>query len=821
MSELRLAIRRLLSEPVVAIGAIATLALGIGTCTAMFSIVQAVLLKSMGVAQPQRLVVMWPQHGDTAGEFTYSAYRELGRPSSSFERVALTGSANWPIPTDILLPDGRRTRATQCVVSHTFFETLGARPLLGRTFQAEDDRPGAPMVLVVSAGFWKARLGGDPAVVGRTLTIGRDRWSIIGVMPPEFFYPAGADLWTPAATVLALTAADKSPAGLEDLFTSVGAFHVVARLKPSIPISRARAEATASWKAMPHAPDGASDRVAARTFEDHVFGGARRALWILMGAVCLVLALACANVAGLLVARNALRARELAVRRALGAGAWALVRQSLVEAGLLAVAGAVLGIAITPGALRLLIALSPATVVRLSETRVDSVVLAACLLITGVVTFGVGLIPALQSKRSAVVNSMNALSMRAPGTGIPPHTRRVLVAGQVAITVTVLVASALTIQSFRRLAALNLGFDPSNVLTLDIGRLDQSRYSTWTARQRVVGDLVQHLGRLSGARSAAAVLSRPFAHGVIGWGTGILLEGQPDVDASFIKNPIVNFEAVTPGYFQTMGVPLRAGRDFSTVDRAGSPLVVIVSDNLASRIWPGQHAIGKRLLQGFERAKDGHSSQWRTVVGVVAAANYRELEQVRFDLYVPQAQAQDFDPEHIVVRTSDDPRALIPAVGAMLSNIDPQLGTAEVTTMNDVVRQVRAPWRFNMLLFSAFGCMSVVLTVIGIAGLVVSTVNWRRREIGVRLALGAQAHDVVTLIALQGSRLIAAGVAVGIVASLLASRLLSSLLFGIAATDPRTLIIVAAGVLALGVLATYLPARRAAALDPARIFREE
>ena len=821
MSELRLAIRRLLSEPVVALCSIATLALGIGSATAMFSIVQAVLLKSIGVVKPQRLIVMWPQLGDTPGEFSYGDYQELSRQSATFERVALTGSTNWPVPADILLPDGRHVRGTQCVVSDTFFETLGARPLLGRTFRAGDDRPGAPLTLVVSAAFWRSKLGGDPGVVDRTLMIGKDQWRVIGVMPPEFFYPAGADFWTPAATLLALTAEDKSPAGIQQIFESVGAFHVLARMRAGVSMAEARTGVATRWRERTHTAADSPARVALRPFLDHVFGSARQALWILMGAVCLVLVLACANVAGLLVARNALRARELAIRRALGAGTWALVRQSLVEAGVLAVAGALLGISLTTWALRALIALSPATVVRLPDARVDLVVLAASLLMTAAVTFGVGLMPALQSNRSAIVNSMNALSVRAPGTAIRSHTRRVLVVGQVAIAVTLLVASALTGQSFMRLAALDLGFNPSNVVTLDLSRLDQSRYPTWTGRQKVIEDLASGLGRLPGVRSAAAVLNRPFAHGVIGWDTGILLEGQPDVDANYLKNPIVNFEAVTPGYFQTMGVGMRAGRDFTSADRAGSPLVVIVSDNLAARLWPGQQAIGKRLLQGFERGKDGHSSQWRTVVGVVGAANYRELERPRFDLYVPHAQAEGFDPEHFMIRTSENPRALIPALAAALSNVDPQLTAADVTTMDDVVRRVRAPWRFNMLLFGAFGCMSIGLTVIGIAGLVVSTVNWRRREIGVRLALGAQAHEVVRLIAAQGTWLIVTGVALGAVLSLLASRLISSLLFGIAATDARTLILVAAGVLGCGVIASYLPARRAAAFDPGVILREE
>ena len=820
--EIRLAVRRFAHEPALAVAAALTLALGIGACTAMFSIVEAVLLKPMDVTRPGQLVVMWPLTGDTAGEFTFNGYRELARPSASLERVALTGSVNWPIPTDILLPDGRRARGTQCAVSDTFFDALGARPLLGRTFRPGDDRPGAPLTLVVSWTFWRARLGGDPAVVGRMLTIGQDRWQVIGVMPPEFFYPSGADLWTPAATLLALTTGDGTAAGLEQVFDSVGAFHVIARLRPGVSPAQAQADATRRWQAMPGTPQGASARVATTAFLDHVFGSARHGLWLLLAAVCLVLLIACANVAGLLAARNALRTRETAVRLALGASRWQIARLSLVEASVLATAGALLGTALAAVMLPALIRLTPAGIVRFTETRIDSVVLGGCVLITAAVTFAIGLMPATHVLRPARTAAAGAFTLRDPGRGaVRSRTRRVLLVGQVAGSVTLLVASALVAQSFLRLAALDPGFDATNVLTIDLSRLDQSRYPTYATRHQLLVDLAGRLEALPGVRSAAAVLNRPFAHGVIGWDSGLLREGQTDVAATWLANPVVNFETVTPRYFETMGIPLRRGRVFASGDRAGAAPVAIVSGNLAERLWPRQDPLGKRLVDSFGRGKDGRPPRWLTVVGIVGEARYREIERPRFDLYVPLAQVEEFDPETMVVKTSAPARTLVPAAATVLSSIDPQLTAADVGTMEDVVARVRAPWRFNMQLFGAFGGMSIALTIIGVIALMVSTVNWRRREIGVRVALGARARQVVTLIAVEGAQVIGAGVAAGLLISVLASRLLSGLLFGVAPTDFRTLAGVAAAVLAAGLLAAYLPARRAAALDPCDALREE
>jgi predicted permease len=832
--DVRLAFRRLGRERGLATAAILTLAVGIGACTAMFSVVHAVLLKSLGIADPDRVVVMWPQLGDTASEFTYNDYRDIGRRSTSFERVAITGSTNWP--SEIVLDNGRNAPATQCGTSGEFFEVLGAKAQLGRTFRAEDDRPGARPVAVLSAAFWMKYFGGDPNVVGRTLRV-REKaavvpFEVIGVMPGDFFYPSGAEYWTPAASLLARLADDPTPRGIALILDGVGTFRALGRLKPGVSTAAAESEVGRIRKmTAPSGVDVSTIRVAVRPILDDVFGQARKALVLLMGAVGLVLFVACANVAGLLVARAASRTREVAVRAALGASAWRLVRESIVEAGILAVTGGALGVSVAALALRALIALSPTSIVRLDQTRIDVTVLGVSVLITVTVTVLVGLIPAWHLRRSSVAHPMQGVSTRDSGRHVRAGVRHALVVTQVAITLVLLVASALAVQSFSKLTSLDLGFDPSNVLTFEVNGLGEARYPERAERHRIVAELTARMERLPQVRSAAAVLLRPFSHGVIGWDSGLLFEGQLDTPATWLGNPSVNWEAVTPHYFRTMGIRLIQGREFTEADREQAPLVAIISEITAARAWPGQNPIGKRFVDSFvgkqliSSVMSGSTQpppvRWQTVVGVVATSRYREIENPRADLYVPLAQADDFDPESFVVRTSGNPQSLAPTIAAEISGVDRGLSLAEPTTMEEIVRRVQAPWHFNMLVFSMFGAVSIGLTAIGLFGLIAYTVTWRRREIGVRIALGARARSVVTMIVFQGIWLIAAGLAIGGVATIFVTRLMSSLLFQVQPTDPVALTVAAGALVVLAGLACYLPARRAAALDPSIVFRDE
>jgi putative ABC transport system permease protein len=823
--DLRVAVRRLAREPGLAVAAILTLAVGIGACTSMFSIVQAVLLQPLGVSDPERVVVMWPQFDDTAGEFAYNTYREIQRQTAAFGQLALTGSTNWSAA--ILLDGGTRLNATRCVVTGGFFDLLGAKASLGRTLQPDDDRVGAREVVVLSAGLWTKVFGADPRVVGKTLTVQEKSvavpYEIVGVMPPEFFYPSGAEYWSPAAPALARAVGDHSPAALADAFDHLGVFHAVGRLKPGISLSTARTDTSRILKAGADraGAQGATIRAGVEPFLEHIFGQAKLALAVLMGAVLLVLFVASANVAGLLVARGAARGRETAIRVALGATRWNLVQQALSEAAVLVLIAGLIGASTAALSLRALITLSPAAVPRLDRTRIDLGVLAFTALIMATTTLFVSVAASWRLRDVSLAGQMPG-SVRVVGRSVRAGVRQTLVVTQVSLALVLLVASALAVQSFVRLARIDLGFDPAHVLTFGVNGLNESRYPTYADRHRMVDQLTVRFEHLPLIHSAGAVLTRPFAHGVIGWDSGLLLDGQVNAPASWLRNPSVNWEAVTPHYFQAMGIRLIRGRAFAAGDSEHAPLVAIVSELTAARAWPGQDPIGKRLMDSFIGRGDGLGpSRRQTVVGVVATSRYREVDRPWPDLYVPLAQAGAFDTEHFVVRTSAEPRLLLPTIAAALSAVDGGLSIVAPTTMDEVMAQVRAPWQFDMLLFSMFGAVSIGLTAIGVFGLMAYTVTWRRREIGLRIALGARETDVVRMIVLEGGELVGIGLAIGLVVSLLATRLMRGLLFNISPTDPATLVAVCAGVMAVAGVACYIPARRVALTDPSIVFRDE
>jgi predicted permease len=537
--------------------------------------------------------------------------------------------------------------------------------------------------------------GADPTVIGRRVMLREEAapqpFEVIGVMRPEFFFPRGAQYWTTAAPRLEAIARHTGQPR-QDLFGRLGVFYGLGRLKPGVSVEDARREMPLFVKAVAdeHRVDLSSLRIVVTPLFDFIFGAARQTLWLLMAAVVLVLLIACGNVAGLVFARGASRRRELAVRAALGASRGTLVRQLLAESAVIAGAGSLLGVAAAAAVLEMLVALSPADIPRLDAAAIDLPVVAFALASALVATALVGLVPALRASRASPVDDMKNGRM---GAGQSAPGRGLLVAVQVAGTLVLLLATGLCLRSFARLTALDLGFDPSQVLTFQVNGLDDAQFPARAARHEVIERLLANLERLPQVRAAGAIYERPFEHGPIGMDSAVLLEGQADTPEEISRNGALNWEAVTSRYFESMHIRLLRGRNFDERDGPGTALSAIVSEAAAGRLWAGQDPIGKRLRLSL--TEDG---RWHTVVGVVATARYREIVNPRLDVYVPMRQST-IDVKHFTVRTTGDPLGATSVVAAAVRHVDPRLSIGGVTTMDAIVWRVRGRCQFCILLF--------------------------------------------------------------------------------------------------------------------------
>ncbi len=502
------------------------------------------------------------------------------------------------------------------------------------------------------------------------------------------------------------------------------------------------------------------------------------------------------------------------MRAALGGSRGALAGQMLIESALIAAAGSAAGVLAAMLALNTLVGLSPADIPRLDSSSIDATVLVFAVACAVITTLAVGLGPALRLSRPTVVEELKGGSTGVVSRSGTTGTRRWLIGMQVACTLVLLTAAGLCLRSFTRLNRQDLGFNPRNVLTFTVGGLGKDRYPAREARHQAIEQLVARFERLPQVSRAAAILLRPFEDGPIGMDTGVVLEGQPDTPATAVANPVLNWEWITSGYFDAMKIPLLRGRIFEATDSSTSPLVAIVSAATATRLWPGQDPIGKRFHLSL--SKDG---EWHTVVGVVGTARYREIESPRFDLYVSVKQV-DTDGQYFMVRTSANPLSVAPAIAAEISAFDKGLSADSLTTMDAIVRRTQGPWRFNMLVFGLFGGVALGLAAVGLFALVAFDVAQRTREIGLRIALGAARGDVVRLMIWQGAKPSAIGMIAGVLAALMVTRVLSQFLFEITPTDPITFVSVIILLGAVIVLASYLPARRAAAIDPQVVLRE-
>ncbi len=806
--DFRHAVRHLRQSPGFTITAVLTFALAIGANSAIFSAVNAILLRPLPVEAPDDLAVVWQtdERGQAVVELTHRHLREWTTAGSMFTRAAIMGSHNW---SAVLQGRGEPTRMWFSGVSAAFFDTLGVRPLLGRAIRAEDDVPNAPAIAVLNYSTWVRRFGSDPNIVGTRMTLDGDDVEIVGVMPPGVDFPRGAEFWVPAVPILA----SGTPPNTRTLDT-VGVFYVVGRLRPDLRVAALRGEVDAAEARLDRAEPGRlkwGTTAVVTPFVDYVFGPVRPALRVLWAAVAVLLLIACANISGLMLTRVGRRQHEHSIRLALGATRRAIAGSWLVEMILVATAGGALGIAVAHWIARAIAALAPDDLPGLAEIGVSAPVALFTFAVVIAVALITSAVPLRHAGRATLTGALEGERTTA-GRGAL-RTRSSLLVAQIGLSVVLLVAAGLVVRSFQALRDVDLGFAPARVLSLTVQpRGVNVPPNIW---------LDQLLGRvraLPGVEAAGAVYLRPLMLGPIGQGVGVRLEGQPETPEAAAANPILNHQIATPGYFETMKIPLRAGRVFTDRDTRDAPRVVIVGESTARRLWPGQDPIGKRMsMSSF--TPGGPRTMWRTVVGVVSDVRYRGIEEVQLDVY--DAALQTGRPaDNLVVRTAVDPLTVASAVRAVARELDPGSIVDNVTTLDAVVTRAEAPWRLTMWMFVLFAVLAFGLAALGLFSLVAIDVAHRGREFAIRMALGASRPAILRGVLVRAGWRVATGVALGLAAAVVASRAMRGLLFSIAPDDGVTYAAVLAVVVVAVALAAYLPARHAGRVDPQALLRQ-
>jgi predicted permease len=814
--DLRYALRGLRQRPGFALVAVVTLALGIGANTAIFSIANGVLLRPLPYAQPDRLMMLWGHRAqEPLAELSVPEYWDLSERTRT-----LSGLAAFADGSMSLTGDGSPERLRVGFMTATATGVLGAAPARGRGFTAEEDLPGRPLAVLLSDGLWRRRFGADPGVVGRTLTLDDAPATVVGIMPPDFQLPshfggAGMELWAPLQLD---PATDRSQRGWHFLLG-------VGRLRAGVTAEDASREASTLMRGMlaehpgEYRPDFDGS---ATTVRQEAVGDVRPAILVLLGAVALLLVIACANVAGLLLARAEGRQREIALRTALGAGRGRLVRLLLTESLVLAAVGGVLGLVAAVWGIRGLVLAAPRSIPRLEAVGIDGRVLGFTLcviLMTGVLF---GLAPALHAARSDLSGGLGDGGRGGTAGRARHRVRRALVAAQVALALVLVSGAGLLVQSFLRLRQVDPGFQPQRLLTARI-ELSQLRYSTNESARAFYRDLVERVRALPGVRQAAVARALPMTGRLEIGDWSFILEGQASSPPLPTDWHPADWQVVSPDYFRTMGIPVLGGRALEDGDRLGAPGAIVVNRTLARQVWPDGNAVGQRVLLGG----GGVDSVWRTVVGVVGDVRHRGLAAPpRPEMFLPNAQfpagtGSAARALYLVVRTVAEPTAIVPSVRAALASLDPTVPLATVQTMDDAMGSWAAERRLLMLLVTSFAALAVVLGAVGIYGVMAHLVAQREREIGVRVALGAVPREIVRLVTMQGMTMVGLGILAGAVASLAATRLLRSLLFEIRPSDPLTLLGTAITLAGVAAVAMVVPARRATRVDPIDALRAD
>jgi predicted permease len=820
MHDLRFAFRQLLKNPGFTAVAVLTLALGIGANTAIFSVVNQVLLRPLPYDQPERLVTLWersPRRNIEQENVSPPNLAEWREQSRSFENIAFwTGNDRF----NVLGSDG--VEKVRCsYASSSLFPVLRVSPIMGRAFLPEEDLKEGNRAAIISHEFWKNRFGARDNVLGQTITVdtyGRRQYEIVGVMPPGFGFPNKCDIWLPA--------------GWNGLPSDRRGGHwlsVIARLKSGVTVEQAAGEMNSIQARIEqqHPNSGVGSHAAVVPLLEQTVGrNLRLALFVLWVVVACVLLIACANVANLLLAFAAARQKEIAIRLSLGASRWRITRQLLTESVLLAVFGGVLGLILAHWSLRLLVAFGSSHIPRLQEVSLEGVSLAFTFLVAGATGVLFGLAPAWQFSNPDLNDTLKDSSRGATGGLHRSRLRSSLIVAEIALSLMLLIGAGLMTQSFVRLTRIDRGFQTEHILTADID-FSVSGFTTWirptsTRPQVTVQQLIERVRNQPGVQSISAVSGLPRGGGSGRLAAFAIKDQMPGAG----EKPSANFTGITPDYFRTMGIPLLRGRMLSEADTFESPAVAIINETLAKRYFPGEDPIGKRLaLIGANGQPAGPNPQsatpWSEVVGVVADTKNLSLRAETVpDIFVPYWQWPMQGPT-VIVRTTGDPGKVAAAIRGELKALNPNLPAPAIRMMDEILAETVAQPRFHTLLLGLFGGLALVLSAVGIYGVMAYGVSQRTHEIGIRMALGAQKSNVLALVIGQGMRLAVIGVSIGILAALALTRVMRTLLYEITPTDPLTFIGVSVLLALIALLACWIPARRAAKVDPMVALRHE
>jgi putative ABC transport system permease protein len=815
VQDLRYGMRVLLKSPGFAAVAVIVLALGIGANTAIFSVVNAVLLRPLPYQDPDRLVQVWevppPKNFPGMTRFGASAANYIDRRDQThvFGQLAIFSNARFN-----LTGKGQPESVTSAAVSSNYFSVLGVRPLFGREIGPGDDQPGHPDAVVLSYGFWREHFGSDPGIVGQNVNLNGQSYTVVGVMPPGFQMPLSAQIWTPLAWT------DREKAARANRH-----YRIIGRLKPGVDLKQAQAEMNtiSSQLAQQYPVEDKGWGAEVVPLRDELVGDVRPALLVLLGAVAFVLLIACANVTNLMLAKTLGRRKEIAIRSALGASRTRVVQQILSETVLLALTGGAMGLLIAHFGARLISAFLAGQLSLSPEIKLDGWVLGFTLVVSLLTGILAGLAPALRLTKTDLNEALKQGLGRTDADSGGKRTRGVLVVAEVALSLMLLIGAGLMIRSFWMLRSVDPGLDPTNVITMRVGiPAPSTKFPSPMQQSNFFNAVLQRVRSLPGVESAGIIDALPLTGD--GSTETVAIEGRPALPMS--EQPAVSVRTITPGYIRTFRVPLLRGRDFNDADTAGRSAAVLISESMAKRFWPNENPIGKHLTITF--FPDASCE----IVGIVGDVKDTGLDVMNpvATLYKPLAQISapppalgkwSSFPMSLVVRTNTTPSSLTSAITDAVHQVDSELPLLQIFTMQDVIDTSISQQRFNMMLLAVFAGLALLLAAIGIYSVLSYSVKRRVREIGIRMALGAQVRDVLRLIVVEGMRPTLIGVGIGLAGSLALGRLLTSLIFGVKPTDALTFGAVSLLLTSVAFCASFIPAYRATRVEPMKTLRDE